>query len=301
MAKRKQEPVQVEEELPKLPLQHCLNAARSLINAYDEWHQADGPHAGWRGMTVKAISQKLHVAIQNACDATADTGYSVEGAARKYVLIFDDLAAAFTRWIQEASLNQDTAPPRGNSEIHTAIERLKAAMKTNSLPKPDPIEQLINLQRVSPQQVAMIYGWKLEDGSGDTQKVFEELNKPGTHFNPETWVHPALKAEQAETDLHWANREFPRGKLFGGTDTPEEEAVKNEERLDGLMQSGQVDEMFKAGASVAQMLRYLRVEEDMLTMLADDRGYVVINDCFVSKEKLEQDAAADKFKETVGS
>jgi hypothetical protein len=296
MAKEKQP----KNDLPKLTTLECLNAARGVVNAWEEWSQSDGPNQPWKGMTVKVVSQQLHMAIQRGCDATADVGKEVEPKAKRIVMIFDDLARAFIQWLRDASMGLDTAPPRGNADMHNAFERLRLAIKPSPFPKPDPIKQLMDLQRVSPAQIAVIYGWRNESNDPDISKVYEEYENPGTHFNPASWIHPAEKAMMAEIDAHWALREEPRGKMFAEDEslvaTSSPEPQDNEQRLRELIEKGTVDEMFRAGSNVAQMTRFLRIEYDMLMMLAEEKGFVLVNDKFVSKEQLKIDEEAKKFE-----
>jgi hypothetical protein len=65
----------------------------------------------------------------------------------------------------------------------------------------------------------------------DVAKVDEEAAKPGTHYNADTWVHPALRQRVAAVSAAWATRE-PRSAeyapdSFGKTEPPSlEELVR---------------------------------------------------------------------------
>jgi hypothetical protein len=288
MAKTKPTPAPVDK--PVIKLLDVVGVAKRVVAAYHEWGAQDGPNVPWRGATVKALSQKLHMTIAEACDSVADFGKEVEPAARKLILAFDELAESFTDWLQAASMNLDTAPPRGSVSLHNALQRLEIAIQPSKYQKPDPIKQLLDVQRVSPHQIAKIYGWKLEDGSGDVAKVFEEYATPGTHYNAETWVHPADVAVQAEVEERWVGRE-PRVVRFRAVETEASESQQQE------FNPATLDEYLANGATIKQMVSFLKIEESFLEMYAEEKGYQLVGDKYVSKEQLEKDAAAKRFQE----
>jgi hypothetical protein len=59
-----------------------------------------------------------------------------------------------------------------------------------------------------------MYGWVDADGIPIIEKVQEEYDKPGAHFNKETWVSPAMRARKAVIDGQWEARTQPRSILF---------------------------------------------------------------------------------------
>lgn len=287
MAKEKK-PV---ESKSSIRVDHCVTAARRVAASYDRWCSLDEPIVSWRGAAVKAISQDLHESIVQACNDTADAGREVDRGARRMVLLFDDLAREFFQWVQEASLGLDTAPPRGSTGLLNAIERVKASLNASRYERPAPIKQLYEVQRVSPSQIARIYGWKTEDGSEDVQKVFEEMENPGTHFDPKAWVHPAQAVEQKEVDARWAERK-PREaehRLSKEATNDEAPAPANPD----------LDTLLREGAPMQQIIRLSKQDEQFIEMYAAEQGYQRVGEVFVSKEQLAKDEEAKKFAETV--
>src|SRR5574343_2010099 len=106
-----------------------LNAAKKLVGVYQEWNSQDGPQVNWNGEVTKAISEQLHREIETACDLTADAGMEVEASGKAIVLVFDDIARYFLKWIQDASMQLQTAPPRGSSELLNSLDRLVDQIK----------------------------------------------------------------------------------------------------------------------------------------------------------------------------
>ncbi len=118
------------------------------------------------------------------------------------MLALDAIGYAFLQWQQDASRGLSKAPPRGSAELDAALKRLLDMFDRPSLPKPHPIPYLIDMG-ASYETIAKKYGWKLPDGSPDVVKVHEELQEPGKHYQPATWVHPSLASLAAEVDRQW--------------------------------------------------------------------------------------------------
>lgn len=244
--------------------------AKKLISAFKAWKDQEGPLRMWNGASTKCISEDLHNHITEAVNATADEGLQVEPSARGLLLVFDDLSYFFTKWIQDASMQLVTAPPGGSSELINCFDRIADMLKTQNLPQPRPIKQLV-AERVSPAQIAIIYGWKNpEDNSPDTAKVHEEIEAPGTHFNAKDWIHPALRVIQAEIDREWAGRE-PRAKSF---DTQAE--VKPVAPLIPTL-----DALFEAKAPKAQIMRLHKLSEEEVEYEAAERGLTLVEERFI--------------------
>ncbi len=254
----------------------AINAVKKLTQAYQSWMQQEGPHVPYNGAVVKGISEDLDNTIRKTCDAMADDRgpegiLEVDVKARPFVQVFDDIAVAFLKWIQDASMQLPSAPPRGSSDLHNAIDRLSALNKSHNHQLPPPIKQLLEVQHVSPRQVAIIYGWKTEDGSPDVQKVFEEQATPGTHYKSEEWVAPALKAAQAEFEAQWADRE-PRPVMFKQLEAkPQGEAPK----------PPSLDELFAAKAPKAQIMRLHKLTEEEVEFHASERGLSLVGERFI--------------------
>lgn len=238
-----------------------LTSARKISRAYREWQAADGPTVDYAGQKIKQISPELHEAITAECDATADAGgEEVEPKARALMLAIDEVANAYREWLQLASVQHPSASPRGTSALHRALDRLCRCLDSERpLPPPPPIK-ILREQGVSPNQIALIYGWKQEDGAPDTTKVFEEIEKPGTHYNPKKWVHPAQVAKEREVEQQWASR-TPRAKMFG---VAQSKPVNKK--------APTLDELLEQRAPAAQIARLTGMDQSDVLAMAEERG-----------------------------
>lgn len=242
----------------------ALNAAKKIINEWDAWLRQEGPTRSWQGEQVKIVSAQLDYTIRTECDSTADAEFDdVEEAARGLVLRLDEVAYTFQRWVQNASMSLRSAPPWGSDELHRVIDHLRNQLRKSNLPPPPPIEQL-NRQNVSPVQIANMYGWKNEeDGSADVQRVFEEMSKPGTQFDPKTWVHPSEAVALREINENWKARQ-PREKLFP-LDSSEQQPRPKPEPMT-------MDQLIDARAPVEQIMRLTGMDEDIVLDRAKEMG-----------------------------
>jgi hypothetical protein len=227
-------------------------------NCVTRWRAADGPNVGWQGVTVKAMSDELDIGLRMLCDAVADTIGGItrdfEPSVRRQILAIDQLAYAYRKFMQDASFESPTAPPSGSDSLWNAwdaVERSFNALDDMAgLKPPPPVHHLIDVEKVSPMQIARIYGWIDENGDPDTAKVFEERDKPGTHFDPKTWVHPAIKSSQKLVDAQWSVRE-PRGTFFQVIEKIEREI----EHRANASKVPSIEEFVAAGAPAAQIAR----------------------------------------------
>jgi len=197
----------------------ALNAIMDLQKEYRAWQQSDGPtHMG-----RKAISKALFEAFEQATDALADqigqpdengnvTAKEVEESARQYVIHMDAVANAFRDWVRHSSMAVAAARPDGSDDLDKALDHLFGSLAPSKFRKPEPLEVLFAMN-APPHQTALKYGWIAEDGSPDVQKVYEEKEKPGTHYDPKTWVHPVQRKIQADVNAQWASRQ-PRPPYF---------------------------------------------------------------------------------------
>ena len=96
--------------------------------------------------------------------------------------------------------------PAGDSQLWSTYETIRSATKKLQFKLPEPIDQLLNREKVPAPQVALIYGFLHSDGTPDVNMVQAELEKPGTHFDPKTWIHPSQKSHDAEIARAWAKR-----------------------------------------------------------------------------------------------
>lgn len=254
-------------------------AATTLTNEWKRW-KLNPSTVPYNGAVVPCLSEDLHQAIEHTCDAMADAGKPVEDEAKAFVLVFDELAIATQKWIQDASMQLPSAPPRGSVEMHNCFKRLEQLLQTARKPLPQPVKHLIDVQMVKPSQVAIIYGWKHDDGTPDTDKVREEYEQPGTHYDPKTWVHPMAKVEQAEVNALWANRS-PRAPMFARLDA-DQRAPRTE--------IPSLDELLRVQAPVKQIMSLHGLDEETLELEASERGLILNGDRYEPIPQTEKPA-----------
>lgn len=128
----------------------------------------------------------------------------VEPEAQEAVLAFDDVSSAYAAWSRASDSER---LPGGSTAMWMAWDRFTTAVKTMGRrpPLPEPVTELF-IKGVKEPQIAKIYGWRDASGFPDVRKVAEELARPGTHFDPATWVHPAAEKRRLELEQRWQDR-----------------------------------------------------------------------------------------------
>ena len=180
----------------------------------EQWRLSDTPNVLWQGQTRKAISTELQQAFDRLI-AFAKQDEFVESA-RDLVLGIDDFESALEAWLEKAARDPASSSPSGSAEMWSAWEHLVQLQEPSTPFKPpEPIEQLIHRDKVPLSQIAKIYGFVTPQGQPDLAKLQEEIAKPGTHFDPTTWVHPSRQKMLQQIDSRWQQRQkssSPRGK-----------------------------------------------------------------------------------------
>lgn len=185
-----------------------------LQAAVKEWESDESPetHARWGMATIKVVSDRLRSEIESFLDSTADQGKDVAPDARPLIMAIDSFALAYAAYVQDCSSGSES--PKRTDGLWIALNRIaEVAGQRFISKKPQSVASLFK-QSVTLCQIAMIYGWTLPDGSGDGQRVAEELETPGTHYDPETWVNPADKSRLARIDAEWALRPSKRAVAY---------------------------------------------------------------------------------------
>lgn len=178
----------------------------SLVHAIVEaWRLADTPNVLWQGQTRKAISTELQQAFDRIITFTKQDEF-VESA-RELVLAIDDFEVALEAWLEKATRDPANTSPSGSAEMWSAWERVYLMhSRSYGFPLPEPIDQLINRDKVPLTQIAKIYGFLTPEGQPDLAKLNEEIAKPGTHYDPTTWIHPSRRRIAQEVAQRWEQR-----------------------------------------------------------------------------------------------
>jgi hypothetical protein len=178
----------------------AITHVRKLVNV---WEASDGPLVRWRTGDRKPITEGL---IEAFDDLFALVGVAeVADDAKKIVLAIDQFDDLLAEWAEGCELSPEDTDPHGSQKLWMAFDAIFEACEVPQRRKPESIKQL-GIEKVSDGQIALIYGWKNRDGSPDVQKVREERDNPGTHYDAETWIHPADLRAQNEINELWTKR-----------------------------------------------------------------------------------------------
>ena len=194
--------------------------------AVQSWEQSDeiGSFVQWQGKPHKAISEALFADWVDLLETVAGND-DIADDAKLLVIEIDHFDGAFQRWEEGVTANSESTNPGGTSELWNAWRSLVAQANRKVVRKlPTPIRELIEVQKVSDRQIAVQYGWFRADGTVDVAKVREELESPGTHYSPETWVHPSDARRQKQANELWAKRVSrwtPKGQAKARKEAPE--------------------------------------------------------------------------------
>lgn len=178
-----------------------VNGTNAVI---ERWETAiDAPQVTWRGMAVKAVSE----AVANSLEALFDKleTSDIATGAHPIVLAVDEFNDRYTEWAEMSELSPEMASPKGSPEMWAAWGDVLRSLPERPVRRLESITQL-DLEKVSDRQIAMIYGWRLVDGSADVNKVREERAEPGTHYKASEWVDPQYAKDDAEVAAKWAVR-----------------------------------------------------------------------------------------------
>lgn len=245
---------------------HCHHQFKALSEAIAEWENDSRQDilVPWSQGMVKGFTAKLEAAFERFFDETADFENTVVPAARSMIIWIDNLFNEYARFKRGISEESPSCSPSGTDGLWRSFLNVKEVFKQISpLSKPLPVSRMI-ADGVSLNQIATIYGWLNEDGSPDCLKVTEEIEKPGTHYDPKNWVHPALAKRQELIDKEWLVRTQtvePRKKMF-------EPIVSSKSKSDWVPPSIQV--MVLAGAPPEQIANVHGISVEEAQLLLDE-------------------------------
>ncbi len=198
---------------------HCHHQFKYLSDAIAEWENDNRQDilVPWSQGMVKGFTSKLEAAFERFFDETADFENTVVPDARSMIIWIDTLFAEYSKFKRGIAEESPSCSPSGTDGLWRAFLNVKEVFKQIApLSRPLPVSRMI-ADSVSLNQIATIYGWLNEDGSPDCLKVTEEIEKPGTHYDPKKWIHPALAKRQELINKEWAIRVQtvePRKKMF---------------------------------------------------------------------------------------
>lgn len=225
----------------------------------------------WVGGPVKAVSDDVMDALDILCDYTA--AKYADDDAKEIILALDDLGAEWAAFLDAREIARESVRPSGTPELWARYRDVKRAFALPTKRLPEPIRDLMELNPPAGDvQICRMYGFLHDDGSPDFIKLREEKDKPGTHYDAKTWVHPADRRRMAELNERWAKR-TPLEQSFSQASEPKPQRIAPES-IEELLAQGVGSEQI---AGMKGMLR-----EEVITF-AEQHGYPVDGRSFSGK------------------
>jgi hypothetical protein len=201
-----------------------IQRVQAVINAWEAMPDEASPVVSWRGGARKAISE----AVANAWADLVDYCDSLDFAddAKQTVLAVDAFESALVEWSTAVEVDSSNTDPGGTPKLWNAWQSI-GQVQPMRIVYPDSIKSLIDVQGVSDRQIAKQYGFD------DVRMVREEHEKPGTHYDPKTWVPSHYKKHAAKIESEWAKRSDRR--RHANPNRPKEKTIAPES-LDQLIE-----------------------------------------------------------------
>lgn len=175
-------------------------------NEYLKFNATDGPLIPWNGRNVKAITESLFQALVNLCKYSSTSSEDVHEKSKETVLAIDEFARAFLDYQTRSAAFDETCHPAGTQEMWNAFYLIRRSIFEPVEFRPlESIDILLNKQKVSIQQIALIYGFLAKDGTPEIHKVEEELLEPGKHTGGD-WLPPIEKKYRQDLEKRWSKR-----------------------------------------------------------------------------------------------
>ncbi|MCD0459128.1 hypothetical protein [Roseiconus lacunae] len=223
--------------LKRAKLAEAINSVRDTV---ERWNAADNPVVRWRNGPRKAVSEHLMEGwfALFGFVATMDA----ESSIKPTILAIDKFQDELEQWVTDCDIAAEETDPHGSVAMWSAWTAVLDAFAVKQRKKPEPIASLV-VQNVSDRQIAMIYGFKDENGDPDLTMVAEEKAKPGTHYDPDTWIHPSEARLQSQIEAEWSKREAIVDQNKADSFTPREAPESIEELINQRVSASQIAQM----------------------------------------------------------
>lgn len=210
----------------------AVTLVQSTLATIALWESADSPNINWRGSVTKQMSESVELALKRMFQLCAST--DVDDDAKEVIMAIDRVHAEFDAFEQAQLSSPESVHPTGTPELRSAIRVLASVLPERHYRLPEEIRDLMD-SGVNDEQICRIYGFQNEDGVPDYGKLSQEKRKPGTHFDPETWVHPTEKRRQNEINELWRVRTPAKIETY---ETTQSERRLASETLQELIEQG---------------------------------------------------------------
>jgi hypothetical protein len=179
---------------------------RDLLKAFEDaekvlivWRNESGPNVKYHGQMRKCLSADAFETCEELAQLGTIESDQFHDGARFPALAVTKFAAKWLEFTDKTQAGADV-DPAGSPDLWAAYEEIRLALVPKVWPKPEPIRQLIERDKVPAWQVQKIYGF------ANLQMVEEELSAPGTHYQADKWMGAGEKNFKAEIDRKWNDR-----------------------------------------------------------------------------------------------
>lgn len=242
---------------------------------------------GYEGREVKALNSAVEtaaIALFELCDRV-----DIEEEAWSLVRAIDALDDAFAAFAAQAKTPGARVHPGGTREMWGSYGEVLRARLPMRWHRPTPLKQMIG--KINPDQIAKEYHWLREYGRDRAlEMIQEELERPGTHYNAETWVHPREQEFLAEIRTWWDGRVSKIKTATRAVQAHREKAPKKDapETLDYLIQTGtRIDQILKMKPSISRDEVQQRAVELGIALDDETIGHVSYRQAQAAREMRE--------------
>lgn len=221
----------------------------------------------FKGRIVKMIPVEFDEALAEI--ETACQGDDIQLDTYELALACDSLIDQHRTWqadcvVSQASGGQGNSNPNGSDDLWRAYNLVISKIKPYQRVKAESIESLRAEPKPVPYaQIAKIYGWLDENGNPDVNKVAEEIQQPGKHFDPKTWMHKNDKKYFEELAERWKNRQQVQKSNIAAKNIPKPVAPES------------LDDLIVEGVSAEQIAKMKKVSVDAVYERASAMGVKV--------------------------
>lgn len=168
-------------------------------------NELNGLAVEFNGRIVKSVSEEVEEAIADIADFVMDNNFELR--AYRLVMAVDGFIDEVFAWYQALNRQDTQAAPDGSIAMWNAMDHFANAMREKAYRLPEPLSQLVTSKPpISYAQMARMYGFFDAAGNPDTLKLSEEIDEPGRHYDPKTWVHPDKAEDQRRLETLWIER-----------------------------------------------------------------------------------------------
>lgn len=272
------------ESCRELSRDQIIAAVERLEAVVKAWEQSTDENlmVYFRGRPVRLLSSAVEQAavdLFELCDTPA-----IEKAAWPLVLAIDAFDAEMSKFAERYAVAPDATDPQGGNALWAAYGNV---LKAKTPPRPhkiEPIQQLL-AEKVDRKIIAKIYGWRRPDGTPDLDKLQEEIDAPGTHYDPTTFVHPKDKKFWDSIEEKWLARLAAFEASESGhsrKNKPKKEAAET------------LDDLILQGINAKQIAKMKHIEVDEVHARAAELGVALDGSTLVYASYADAQRAAAK-------